>query len=394
VNHERLVQLRDFHRTGLLDDVVPFWMRHSVDREAGGFFTFLERDGRVYCTDKPVWLMGRITWLYATLYTHVEPRPEWLELARHGYDFLTRHCFAPGGKLYFRVTREGRPLRMRRYVFSEVFAILGFAALARATGDPQIRQRALDLFQTLVRTLTTPGAITPKFDPQTRPMRALSPSMCLLNVADTLIGLDDHPRYEQIISAAVEDVFRYFARPEDGAVLETVGPNGERLDTPEGRTMNPGHAIEVAWFIMEIGRRRGDMALVQRAARILDWSFERGWDKQYGGLLYFVDVEDKPSPYLEHDMKLWWPHSEALYAALFAYHLLGDEKYARMYEQLHEWTYAHFPDPEFGEWYAYFHRDGSPATTLKGNLWKGPFHIPRTQLYCWKLLDEMLASPR
>jgi N-acylglucosamine 2-epimerase len=174
-------------------------------------------------------------------------------------------------------------------------------------------------------------------------------------------------------------------------VIEHVGPGGERVDAPEGRVMNPGHAIEVAWFMMEIGRRRGDRALVVRGAKILDLSLARGWDPQYGGLLYFLDVDGKPATQLEHDMKLWWPHSEALYATLLAYHLTGDAKYAGLYEQVHEWTFAHFPDREFGEWFGYLHRDGTVSTPLKGNIWKGPFHIPRALLYCWKLLEEMAS---
>ena len=363
-------------------------MKHSVDRQAGGFFSCLERDGSVYSTDKAVWITGRATWLYATLHRLVEPRPVWLELARHGYDFLSRYCFDERGKMYFSVTRDGRPLRMRRYVFSEVFGVLALAALAMITGDEQIRQRAVDLFQSLVRCLKTPGLIEPKVDPRTRPMKSLSPLMCLLNVADTMLLLDDDPWYKQIIAEAIEEIFADFVQADDGVVLETVAPAGERLDTPRGRVMNPGHAIETARFLMEVAHRSGDQSLAKRAARILDWSFERGWDEQYGGLLYFVDVEGKPSAYLEHDMKLWWPHSEALYATLLAYRLTNDERYAEMYERVHEWTFDHFPDVEFGEWFGYLHRDGSLSTDLKGNMWKGPFHIPRSQLLCWKLLDE------
>jgi N-acylglucosamine 2-epimerase len=389
VDRDRILQLEELYRAALLEDTVPFWVRHSVDREVGGFFTCLDRDGTVYSTDKAVWLMGRATWLYATLHTLVEARPEWLELARHGYEFLIRHCFDARGKMYFSVTREGRPLRMRRYVFSEVFGVLAFAALARATDDEEIRRRAISLFDSLLRFLKTPGLIKPKTDPSTRPMKSLSPIMCLLNVADAMRGIDDDPRYEQVVSESADEILRDFVKRDEGAVLENVGPNGEVLDTLEGRILNPGHAIETAWFLMEIGRGRGDRQLIDTAAQILDWSFARGWDEQYGGLLYFADLAGKPSPYLEHDMKLWWPHSEALYAALLAYHLTGEERYALMYERMHEWAFARFPDSEFGEWYGYLHRDGSLSSSLKGNMWKGPFHVPRSQLLCWRLLTSM-----
>jgi N-acylglucosamine 2-epimerase len=390
MNRQQLARLRDLHKNGLLENTMPFWQRHSVDRECGGFLTCLDRDGSVYGTDKPVWLQARAAWMYATLYRIAGWRDEWLELARHGCNFLAEHCFDKRGKMYFLVARDGRPLRMRRYVYSEMFAAIAFAALAEITGEQAPRERAINLFKSFMNYLATPGRIEPKVDPRTRPMKALAPLMCILNVADVMQLIDESGKYEQIIDQSTEEVFRDFVKEDEGCVLEIVGPDGERVDEPEGRCMNPGHAIEAAWFIMEIARRRGDGKLAQRAARVLDWSFERGWDKQYGGLLYFVDVAGKPPAQLEHDMKLWWPHCEALYAALLAYHLLGDEKYARMYEQVQAWTADHFPDAEHGEWFGYLHRDGSLALSLKGGYWKGPFHVPRAQLYCWKLLEDML----
>ena len=389
---DRIRQLRDLYRSHLLDDIMAFWQKHSVDRECGGFLTCLDRDGSAYSTDKAVWLMGRATWIYSALYRLVEPREEWLQLARHGYDFLTRHCFAPNGKMYFNVTRDGRPLQMRRYVFSEVFAALGMSALAAITGDEAIRRRAIEVFASMKRYFETPGLIPAKINPDTRPMKSLSPRMCMINVADAMRLIDNDPIYERTIDACVQEVFHDFVKADDGILLETVTPSGERIDSPQGRCMNPGHSIEIAWFILEIARRRNDAALARRALPIIDWAFERGWDREYGGLLYFVDVEGKPSHYIEHDMKLWWPHSEALYATLLAYRMTGDERYAFMFEKVHDWTFAHFPDREFGEWFGYLRRDGQPSSLLKGNMWKGPFHIPRALLLCWKLLVEMLGA--
>jgi N-acylglucosamine 2-epimerase len=281
---------------------------------------------------------------------------------------------------------------MRRYVFSEVFGALAFSALARITGEEAVRRRAVELFRTLRRYFKTPGLIEPKVDPQTRPMKSLSPLMCLVNVADGMLPAHDDAAYDSVITESIEEILGDFAKADDGVLLETVGPAGQRLDTPKGRVMSPGHSIETAWFLMEVARRRKDRSLLQRAVQILDWSLQRGWDDECGGLLYFIDVEGKPSPYIEHDMKLWWPHSEALYGTLLAHHLTGDEKSATWYERVHEWTFAHFPDSESGEWFGYLHRDGSIASTLKGNMWKGPFHLPRAQMLCWRLLSEMAGQ--
>jgi len=201
--------------------------------------------------------------------------------------------------------------------------------------------------------------------------------------------VDDNPIYSEVIDQSLYEILNYHVKPEEKALFETVGPNGERLDSPEGRCINPGHAIESSWFIMEEGRRRHDHPLIQQALQVLEWSLELGWDREYGGLLYFVDIEGRPPEQLEHDMKLWWPHTETLYALLLAYYLTGEEKYAEWYEKVHAWAFSHFPDPEYGEWFGYLHRDGSLSLDLKGSMWKGPFHLPRAQLLCWKLLKHM-----
>ncbi len=385
----RRIRRAAFYRDALLGDVIPFWQRHAPDRDHGGLFTCLDRDGSVYATDKPVWILGRAAWMFATLYHEVGPRAEWLELAADCGRFLVDHCFDPAGKMYFLVTREGRPLRMRRYWFSEVFGVLAFAALARATGDDACRGRMRETWARLLDALRTPGAIAPKTDPATRPMKSLSPLMCLLNVADTLVTADPlrASDYEGVIDACIHEILRDFVDRRRGAVLETVAPDGTPLDTLEGRLLNPGHAIECAWFILAVARRRGDRALIAPACEMLTWSFQRGWDVEHGGLLYFVDVDGKPPACLEHDMKLWWPHSEALYAALLAHELTGDAAFERMYEQVHDWTFAHFPDQQHGEWFGYLGRDGSVSNRAKGNLWKGPFHIPRSLLLCVQLLE-------
>lgn len=389
MDSSRCSTLAGTYRDNLLGDVVPFWERHSVDREFGGFFTLLDRRGERYGDDKPIWLQGRAAYMFATLYRTIERRPQWLELARHGCDFLDRHAFDPRGKMYFCVARDGRPLRMRRYVFSEVFGILAYAGLAAATGESRPRERAIALYQSLLRYLRTPGLIAPKVAPETRPMKSLSPLMCLLNVSETMRLIDPAGSYDGIIDACITEIFRDFVRLKDRCVLETVGPAGESVEGPDGRVMNPGHAIECAWFILDTARRRGDVDLARRALPIIDFALERGWDSEYGGLLYFVDVEGRPPTQLEHDMKLWWPHNEALIALLYAHEASPDARYTDWFERIHEWTFGHFPDPECGEWYGYLRRDGGVSTPLKGGIWKGFFHVPRCLLLCAAALDRI-----
>ncbi len=383
-------QLVAVYRDGLLRDTLPFWINHCVDREYGGFTFALDRDGTVVDTDKGMWTQGRFTWLLGTLYSEVEPRAEWLELARHGIDFIRRYGFDSDGRMFFQVTREGRPVRKRRYIFTETFGVAALAAYARATGDDQARQEAVDLFKLIARYLTTPGLIPPKFNTNVRPMKSLAIPMILIVTAQILRQASDDPICDEWIERSIEEIERDFMKAEYEAVLETVGPNGEFIDHFDGRMLNPGHSIEAAWFIMQEAQHRdNDPQLLKLGTTILDWMWKRGWDEEYGGILYYRDVKGLPVQEYWQDMKFWWPHNEAIIATLMAYQLTGDEKYARWHQMVHDWSYAHFPDPEYGEWFGYLHRDGRLSVPLKGNLWKGPFHLPRMQLRCWQILEQM-----
>lgn len=390
---EHLRALLATYRDGLLNDTMPFWISHAIDRECGGYLTALDADGSVLHTDKPVWVLGRFAWLLATLYNTVERRAEWLELSKHGIEFINKHCFDTDGRMFFSVTREGRPLRKRRYLFSESFAVIALAAYGTASGDERYKRQALDLFKLMLKYHTTPGLLEPKVNPATRPMKGLAMPMILLVTAQELRKAVNDPLCTQVIDRSVAEIEKDFLKPEFQCVLETVGPNGEFYDTFEGRTLCPGHAIEAGWFMLEeAGRRNKDRRLIELGTKIIDWSFTIGWDTQYGGLVYYSDAKGLPSTEYPHDMKLWWPHNEAIIAMLLAYHLTGNERYARWHAMVHDWAYAHFPDRLNGEWFGYLHRDGTVSTRLKGNMWKGPFHLPRMEWFCWQLLKEMLGD--
>ena len=389
---EDIQKFSQVYRDGLLNDTLPFWFPRCVDTEQGGFFTALDRDGTVMDTDKGVWQQGRISWLLATLYNTVEQRPEWLAWSRSGIAFLKRHGFDADDRMFFQTTRDGRPLRKRRYVFSEAFAALAFAAYAKASGDEEAATQARNLFNNFLRFTTTPGLLPSKGIMETRPAKGIAYPMITINVAQQLREcLGDANFFSDWIDRCIAEIRDDFLHPEFECVLETVGPGGEFIDHFDGRTLNPGHAIEAAWFILhEAQYRGGDRELTALGCRMLDWMWARGWDREYGGILYFVDVKGLPVQEYWHDMKFWWPHNEAIIATLLAYCMTGNDTYAAWHRQAHDWAYAHFPDPEYGDWFGYLHRDGSVSVPLKGNMWKGPFHLPRMQWYCWRLLNDMI----
>lgn len=386
-------ELASFYHGTLLGDVIPFWLRHGMDREHGGIITSLDRDGTVADTDKSVWFQGRAGWMFATLYNTVESRAEWLEAARSCVEFIRRHCFGPDGKMWFSVTREGRPLRMRRYVYSESFAAIAFAAHAKAGSDSRAAEDAVKTFATYLRYSFEPGVMTPKFEP-TRPAKSIGAHMIGIATAQELRANLGDVRVAgrtctEWIDRSIAEIERDFMKPEHAALMELVAPDGGVIDHFDGRTLNPGHAIEAAWFIAHEGKLRGDQRLVRIGCTILDWMWARGWDEECGGIYYFRDLRGLPVQEYWHDMKFWWPHNEAIIATLLAWTLTGDAKYARWHRMAHDWSFAHFPDPEHGEWYGYLHRDGSVSSRLKGGMWKGPFHLPRMLWYCWQTLAAL-----
>jgi len=390
MQEQRIEELIALHRDGLLNDTIPWWQSRFLDREHGGYLTYRDADGSLLSTDKPVWVLARTIWMWSRLFNTVEQRPEWLEVARHGIHFMLEHAIDSDQRMFFRLTKEGKPLMKRRYLFTEAFGVIAFAEYARASGSDKMLAVARMLYRMILEILRVPGRLPPKVLPQTRALKSHAMPMILLATSQVLREIDgDEPLYEDTIARVIEEILRDFLKPEKRCLLETVLADGSFLDTPEGRTVNPGHAIETSWFLMEEARRRGDQSLIERACQILEWSLEIGWDEEYGGILYFVDCDGKPAEPYEHDMKLWWPHTEALYACLLAHHLTGDAKWAEWYERVHQWAFSRFPDREHGEWFGYLHRDGSISSTVKGNHWKGPFHLPRMQLHAWKLLEEM-----
>ncbi len=380
------------YKHGLLDDIIPFWVKHSIDHEHGGFMFAVDRDGTNIDTDKGVWQHGRFTWMLATLYNEVEPKEEWLELAIHGAEFMKNHCIDADGRMFFVVDREGNPIRKRRYVFSETFASIAFAALYKATGEEKYAKLAKELFDVFLKHATTPGLIEPKFSAH-RPMKGMGHPMIGIATAQELRKNLDDTSYTTLIDTWINEIKNDFMNEDFHVVMETVGPHGEFIDHFDGRTLNPGHAMEGSWFILEEAKyRNNDPELIKMGTTMLDWMWEIGWDKEYGGITYFKDVKGGPVQEYWHDMKFWWPQNEAVIATLMALELTGNKKYAEWHNMIHSWAFRHFPDEKHGEWFGYLHRDGRISSTLKGNIWKGPFHIPRMYLMAWKSLEKMRNS--
>ncbi len=388
--HVDFKQISSRYKRELLENCLPFWLENSQDKEFGGYYSCLNRDGSVYDTDKFIWLQGREVWMFAMLYNNVEKNQEWLDCAIQGAEFLKKYGHDENWDFYFSLNREGRPLVQPYNIFSNTFACMAFAQLAKATGNEEYAQIARKIFTRILERRSNPKGQWCKAYPGTRPMKDFALPMIICNMALEVEDiLEDKSVLEQTIDTCLHEVFDVFYQPNLGCMLENVSSvDGTPVDCFEGREINPGHDLEALWFMMNLGIRRGDKALIEKCVEIALKVIDLGWDKEYGGIFYFLDAKGAPQQKLEWDQKLWWVHIESAIAMLKGYQLTGNEKCLEWFMKLDEYLWNNFKDKEYPEWFGYLNRRGEMLLPLKGGKWKGCFHVPRGLYQIWKLAEE------
>ena len=382
-------EYKEIFRKELLNNVLPFWIKNSEDKEYGGFFTCLDEKGKVYDTDKFMWLQCRQIWTLSMVYNEVEKRPEWLDMAIRGAEFVKGTGRDADGNWYFSLTREGKPIIQPYNIFSDCFAAMGFAQLYKATKNEEYKTIALHTFNNILKKQDNSKGIYNKQYPGTRPLRGFSLPMILCNLVLEMEPILSPEVVEKTIAQGMHAVMKTFYKPEFGLILENVAPDGSFVDSFEGRLLNPGHAIEALWFVMDLANRTGDFSTITQAVDITINTLEYSWDKKYGGIFYFLDVKGSALQQLEWDQKLWWVHIEAIVNLLKAYHLTGDERCWNWFEKVYEYTWTHFTDKANGEWFGYLNRRGEVLLHAKGGKWKGCFHLPRGLYQGWKTLEAI-----
>lgn len=387
-------QLAAQYKSELLDKVIPFWLEKSQDLEHGGYFTCLERDGEVYDTDKFVWLQGREVWMFATLYNKVEKRQEWLDCAIQGAEFLKKHGHDGNLNWYFALDREGNPLVEPYNIFSYTFAVIAFGQLSIATGNKEYADIAKRTFDIVLSKVDNPKGKWNKAAPGARALKSFALPMILCNVALEIEPLLDADFMQQTIDTCIHEVMDVFYRPELGLIVEHLSTDGELVDCFDGRLLNPGHAIEAMWFVMDLGKRLGRQDLIEKAVTIALNEAEYGWDKEHGGIFYFMDRLGRPCQQLEWDQKLWWVHIETLITMLKGYQLTGNAQCLEWFERVHNYVWTHFTDKEYAEWFGYLNRQGEVLLSLKGGKWKGCFHVPRGLFQCWQILEDLASRKK
>lgn len=374
---EYLLTTAEKYKNELIGNILPFWLDKGIDTVNGGIYTALDREGVLMDSDKSVWFQGRAAWTFAYCYNTVDRNARYLEACRSCIEFIEKHCFDTDGRMFYQVTATGVPVRKRRYVFSETFAAIAFAEYSIASGDQSYAHKALALFETILRNLRTPGVLEPKF---LEGFKAKGHSICmiLIDTAHCISRAIQSPILEAQIQASIAELRSDFLHEEFKAILETVALDGSFIDSMAGRTINPGHSLETGWFLLEESRLKGwDSSIKEFGLKVIDYSWEWGWDTKHGGILYFRDCRGVAQQEYWHDMKFWWPQNEAAIASLYALMATGDTRYLEMHKLVDQYQFSHLKDPDYPEWYGYLHYDGTVSQTAKGNMYKGPFHIAR-----------------
>lgn len=386
---EEAASLSRLYEAELRQRVIPFWEKYSIDREYGGYFSCLSREGKVYDTDKFMWLQGRQAWTFSMLYNRLQKNPEWLSLSAHGIHFLEKHGRDQEGNWYFSLDRSAQPLVQPYNIFSDCFASMAMGQYALASGEEKYAVIAQQTFANILQRQNNPKGKFNKAYPASRELKNFALPMILCNLSLELEDLLEKKFVEQTIETVIHEVMEVFYDEKSGLILENVGPNGNLSDSFSGRLLNPGHAIEAMWFIMDLAERKSDKALMELAKDRMLFMLEYGWDKEFGGIFYFLDRKGHPTEQLEWDQKLWWVHLETLVALSKAYLFSGDAACWTWFKRIHEYAWTHFSDPEYGEWYGYLTRSGSPLLSLKGGKWKGCFHVPRGLFQCAQSLQKI-----
>jgi N-acylglucosamine 2-epimerase len=380
-----LNELADFYRGFLLNGIVPFWMRHGLDREFGGVLSCMKEDGALVRTDKYIWSQARFLWLLSALYRRIEKHPEWLAAARQTAEFLARHGRDSQGRWLYCVSREGVPIEGPTSIFADCFAVYGFTEFYRASGEPSALELAVSVHRRILERIaagdmpTAPYAYPPD-------VRIHSISMMLTEITNRLAEATGDPAHEAVAERHARRVMDKFLRPEKGALVEMLSPAYEPVPGPAGTYVVPGHAIESMWFVLDWARRRGEQEIIRRAVDAIRQHLELGWDAEFGGLFLAIDLEGNPPYFPNAEKKIWWPHTEALYALLLAHKLTGEAWCLEWYQRIHDYSFAHFHMPEVGEWRQRLDRQGKPIEELIALPVKDPFHLPRAVILILELL--------
>lgn len=406
----------DRARHQLEHTIFPFWLSRGVDHAFGGFHTCFDNRGRTRTsTDKFTWSQGRFVWLLARAadlarrgLLALDP-DDLLSLAERGARFLLEHAVTPDGTCAFRLRRDGSAAGEgpARSVYADCFVVMGFAELARATGQRRWLDHAAAILARARADIHAGTAPTPPYEVPAG-HRPFGPEMILLNTllvevgAARTVGGADRGDW---LAEALDRVLSH--RLPDGTFAEMRADGAESLLT---RHRVPGHAIEGMWVALDALELLGHHEGEERRALVLDSVpvlCALGWDHRDGGLLRYTDAtgpqcpdgKSGDSPYEQlvlrtWDTKLWWVHTEAAATTAIAALRYGSRPAAEWFATIWDYTLRTFPGGDDGEeWIQIRDRAGRPLDEVVALPVKDPFHVARNLMQLVELGADGGAVP-
>lgn len=382
-------------RAHLTDHVMPFWDLHAWDEVTGTLCTCIGDDGTVRSRDKWLWSQWRAVWVFSRLHRTLGMDARWLERAQRIAAFCERKGWIDRDEGWaLVVSGDGEVVRGHESTYTDAFAVYGLAELHRAAPSASVEALARRSADAALKQLAQRYDTLPHF-PYPVP-RGAKPhgvpmmwSLVLAEAGEVFRG----SRYLAAACRLADEVMRDFRRLEDGLLVEFVGLDGSPWPAPRGTAVVPGHAIESMWFQLRLLEISGDDPSRRAdALKTMRRHLEFGWDETHGGLLLARDADGAAKVGWEFaELKLWWPHTEALYGALLAWSETGDGAWLDWYERLWRLCLARFVDWEHGEWRQKLNRDLTPWDGVVALPVKDPFHLPRSLILQIELLDRAAA---
>lgn len=278
-------------------------------------------------------------------------------------------------------------------IYADCFAAMGAAAMFAASGDSKCKIEAESAMRSYLRRISNPKGQWNKALSGMPQRKSFGHYMMITNLGSVMRENLQTDEFEVNARETLTIVTEDFWNRKTEMFFENINLDGSfDLESCEGRTLNPGHALESLWFLLQLLENELSDGEIRNICDYIYKTYQFGLDREYGGIYYFMDALGKPHIELQWDMKLWWVHCEALIAAAYAWNYTGEERFARMFEEIDEWTWSHFPDSAYGEWFGYLNRSGEPTHMLKGGKWKTCYHLPRCLMECSKQLEQKKAK--
>jgi len=359
-------------RKHLLEELLPLWFEHGVDRERGGFHPELTRELRPGPRDFKR-LVSQTRQIYAFSQAALLGAPAWsLEAAAHGVEFLQEKFWDPRYEGWYLTTElAGQPRDRRKDSYAHAFVLFAMAFYHRASGDSEalrIAERTLDLLE---RHLADPeyGGFLEGASESWQPVsevRRANPHMHLLEAFLALYQATQASRYLEHSERLVRLFQESFLDRERGALGEYFSDDWKPQPGDLGQVLEPGHHFEWVWLLHQYASLSSTDAILGDARALFHFATEAGVDPDDGG----VFDEINRAGVIVRDTKRLWPQTEFVKALNARFETFSDGVALERLEQALSYCFSHYVDPEHHGWNDHLTREGKvfseymPATSV------------------------------